>query len=95
VCEITTEFATVNVEAKAPDQARPLCWIYELKTVAVSVLFVQAGRFEHRADLWHPKSHASSKRFQIADFMYSRRATERGGQSNTAQQSAPGLIRPK
>lgn len=63
-------------------------WLYELKTAAVSVLFVQAGRFEHRADLWHPKSHTSSKRFQIADFMYSRRATERGGQSNTAQQSA-------
>jgi hypothetical protein len=48
-------------------------WLYEIDTVAVSVLFVQAGRFEHRIDLWHPKSHTSSKRFQIADFVYARR----------------------
>ena len=48
-------------------------WLYEIDTIAVSVLFVQAGRFEHRTDLWHPKSHTSSKHFQIADFMYLRR----------------------
>jgi hypothetical protein len=48
-------------------------WLYEIDKIAVSVLYVQAGRFEHRADLWHPKSHTSSKRFKIADFMYSRR----------------------
>lgn len=49
-------------------------WLYELDSIAVSVLFAQAGRWEHRPDLWHPKSHTSSKRFQIADFMYARRA---------------------
>jgi hypothetical protein len=51
-------------------------WLYELKSIAVSVLFVQAGRFEHRTDLWHPQSKTSSKRFQIADFMYARRAAK-------------------
>lgn len=56
-----------------PGQSVLAAWLYELDTIAVSVLFVQAGRFEHRRDLWHPDSHTSSKRFQIADFMYSRR----------------------
>jgi len=49
-------------------------WLYELDSIAVSVLFAQTGRWEHRADLWHPRSHTSSKRFQIADFKYARRA---------------------
>jgi hypothetical protein len=44
-----------------------------LDTIAVSVLYVQAGRFEHRRDIWHPRSRTSSERFQIADFMYSKR----------------------
>jgi hypothetical protein len=48
-------------------------WLYELDMIAVSVLYVQADKFEHRRDLWHPHSRTSSKRFQIADFMYSRR----------------------
>lgn len=48
-------------------------WLYELDTIAVSVLYVQAGKFEHRRDLWHPHSSMSRKRFQIADFMYSKR----------------------
>jgi hypothetical protein len=48
-------------------------WLYELDTIAISVLFAQADRWEHRADLWHPRSHTSSKRFQIADFRYMRR----------------------
>jgi hypothetical protein len=51
-------------------------WLYELNTIAVSVLFAEADRWEHRADLWHPKSHTSSKRIQIADFMYARRAAK-------------------
>jgi len=63
-------------------------WLYELKTIAVSVLFVQAGRFEHRTDLWHPKSHTSSKRFQIADFMYTRRAARNGVPKEGAAQHA-------
>lgn len=48
-------------------------WLYQLDTIAVSVLYVQAGRFEHRRDVWHPHSRSSAKRFQIADFMYSKR----------------------
>lgn len=61
-------------------------WLYELDSIAVSVLFVQAKRFEHRADLWDPKSHTSSKRFQIADFMYSRRAATNGDQKDAVAQ---------
>ena len=49
-------------------------WLYEIDTIAVSVLFAQAGRWEHRPDLWHPESKTNSKRFQIADFMYASRA---------------------
>ena len=45
----------------------------ELDTIAASVMYVQAGRFEHRPDLWHPRSQTSSKRFQIADFRYAKR----------------------
>jgi hypothetical protein len=48
-------------------------WLYELDTIAVNVVFVQVGRFEHRRDIWHPHSRTSAKRFQIADFMYSKR----------------------
>jgi hypothetical protein len=51
-------------------------WLYELDTIAISILFAQANRWEHRADLWHPHSHTSSRRFQIADFMYGRRIAE-------------------
>ena len=59
-------------------------WLYELDTIAVSVLYVQAGRFERRRDLWHPQSRTSSKRFQIADFMYSKRdETELAGELAT------------
>lgn len=48
-------------------------WLYELDTIAVSVLYIQAGKFEYRRDIWHPHSRTSSKRFQVADFMYSKR----------------------
>jgi hypothetical protein len=51
-------------------------WLYELDTIAISVLFAEAGRWGHRADLWHPRSQTSSKRFQVADFMYARRVAE-------------------
>jgi hypothetical protein len=57
-------------------------WLYELDSVAVSVLFAQAGRWEHRADLWHPQSRANSKRFQIADFMYTRRVAAESKRSS-------------
>lgn len=65
-------------------------WLYELNTIAVSVLFAEADRWEHRVDLWHPKSHTSSKRFQIADFMYARRAARDGGPADVeVQQASP------
>jgi hypothetical protein len=48
-------------------------WLYQLDTIAVSVIYAQAGRFEHRRDLWHPHSRTSRKHFQIADFMYAKR----------------------
>lgn len=53
-------------------------WLYELDTIGISVLFAQADRWEHRPDLWHPRSHTSSKRFQIADFMYAHRGAANG-----------------
>jgi hypothetical protein len=57
-----------------PGQSVLAAWLYELDTIAVNVMFVQAGRFEYRRDLWHPHSRTSAKRLQIADFMYSKRA---------------------
>jgi len=48
-------------------------WLYQLDTIAVSVLYVQASRFEHRVDVWHPDSRTNSKRFRVADFRYARR----------------------
>ncbi|MGY4177639.1 hypothetical protein ACVIHH_002930 [Bradyrhizobium sp. USDA 4518] len=48
-------------------------WLYKLDPIAVSVIYAQKGRFEHRRDLWHPHSRTSRKRFQIADFMYGKR----------------------
>jgi len=41
-------------------------WLYELDTIAVSVLFAQGGRWERRSDLWHPFT--GSNRFQIVGF---------------------------
>jgi hypothetical protein len=60
---------------------------YELDTIAVSVVYMQAGRFEHRRDLWHPHSRTSSKRFQIADFMYSKRTSEEAADPGPAPSS--------
>lgn len=48
-------------------------WLYQLDSIAISVVFAQAKKWEHRANFWHPQSQTSSKRFQIADFMYARR----------------------
>jgi len=47
-------------------------WLYELDTIAVSVLFAQTGRWEHPSHTWHPLT--GSNRFRIADFQYKRRA---------------------
>jgi hypothetical protein len=59
-------------------------WLYELDTIAVSVLFAQANRWEHRADLWNPCSRKSRKRFQIADFIYARRVAAESGRDPAA-----------
>src|SRR5262249_33616022 len=63
-------------------------WLYELDTIAVSVLFAQADRWEHCRDLWHPKSQTSSKHLLIADFMYSRRARKDGYANEAAEPPA-------
>lgn len=57
-------------------------WLYQLEPIAVSVLYVQAGKFEDRSDLWHPHSRTSAKRFLVADFMYARR-----GAAESSEQS--------
>jgi hypothetical protein len=48
-------------------------WLYQLDSVAVSVVSAQAGRWEHSDGVWHPNAPRNSKRFKIADFMYVRR----------------------
>jgi hypothetical protein len=69
-----------------PGQSVLGAWLYELGNIAVSVMYVQAGRFEHRNDLWHPRSPTSSKRLQIADFRYSKRdEAELTGSADGAQ----------
>jgi hypothetical protein len=52
-------------------------WLYQLDSVAISVVFAQAGRWEHSDGIWHPHAPTSSKRFKIADFMYEQRAAEK------------------
>jgi hypothetical protein len=47
-------------------------WLYELDTIAVSVMFAQAGRWTPSADNWHPLS--GSNRFRVVDFQYGKRA---------------------
>ena len=51
-------------------------WLYELDTIAVSVLFAQEGRWEPKVERWHPRSATSSKRFHISDLGYGRRAAK-------------------
>jgi hypothetical protein len=45
-------------------------WLYELDTIAVSVLFAQAGRWEPVPGVWKP---GGSNRITIADFQYKKR----------------------
>jgi hypothetical protein len=52
-------------------------WLYELDTVAVSVMFAQASRSEPTSDTWHPLT--GSNRFRIADFQYKKRAAKNAG----------------
>ena len=60
-------------------------WLYELKDVAVSVMFAQAGRFDPSPNTWHP--HSGVKRFRIADFQYKKRAARNADQKDGAAQS--------
>jgi hypothetical protein len=46
-------------------------WLYQLDTIAVSVMFAQAGRWEPLPGVWQP---GGSKRITIADFQYKKRA---------------------
>ncbi|MEY9607110.1 hypothetical protein ABIF74_011863 [Bradyrhizobium japonicum] len=72
-CDGTVGRSNLHYWKTDPGESVLAGWLYELDTIAVSVLYVQAGKFEHRRDLWHPHSRTSSKRFQIADFRYSKR----------------------
>lgn len=51
-------------------------WLYELGSIAVSVLFLQEGKWERRRDVWHPLT--GSNRLQIADFQYKKKAAAAG-----------------
>jgi hypothetical protein len=46
-------------------------WLYELDTIAVSVMFAQARRWAPSPDNWHPLG--GSKRFRFVDFQYRKR----------------------
>lgn len=72
-CDGTIGRSNLHCWKTDPGESVLAGWLYELDTIAVSVMYVQAGRFEHRRDIWHPHSRTSSKRFQIADFRYSNR----------------------
>jgi hypothetical protein len=72
-CDGTVGRSNLHCWKTNPGESVLAGWLYELDTIAVSVLYVQAGRFEHRRDIWHPNSRTSSRRLQIADFRYSRR----------------------
>jgi hypothetical protein len=56
-----------------PGKSVLAAWLYELDTIAMSVIYAQAGRFEQRRPVWHPRSRSNTKRFRIADFIYSKR----------------------
>jgi hypothetical protein len=66
-----------NLECWTTEQGSILAgWLYELKTIAVSVMFAQAGRWQPSPNTWHPLS--GSKRFRIVDFQYNKRAARDG-----------------
>jgi hypothetical protein len=64
-----------NLHCTIVDPGRSVlaAWLYELDTIAVSVIYVQHRRFEQRRAVWHPHSPTSRKRFKVGDFMYSKR----------------------
>jgi hypothetical protein len=87
-CDGTIGRSNLHLWTSEPRGSVLAAWLYQLDTIAVSVQFIQAGRFEHRPDLWHPNSHTSSKRFQITDFMYARRAAKEGEQNKETENQA-------
>lgn len=75
-----------NLHCWTTDPGRSVlaAWLYELDTIAISVLYAQHGKFEHRRDIWHPHSRTNAKRFKIADFMYSKRDAAELAEANVA-----------
>jgi hypothetical protein len=74
-----------NLECWTTDRGSVLAgWLYELRTIAVSVMFAQAGKWEPTPNNWHPL--ARSKRFRIVDFQYNRRAAKGGVDEDAAAQ---------
>src|SRR5690348_8782507 len=63
-CDGTVGRSNLHCWKTDPGESVVAGWLYELDTIAVSVLYVQKGKFEHRSDLWHPHSRTSSKRFK-------------------------------
>ncbi|WP_368507811.1 hypothetical protein [Bradyrhizobium lupini] len=59
-------------------------WLYQLDTIALSVIYARSGKFERRRDVWHPHPWTSRKRFQVAGFMYGKR-----DKAETVVQAAP------
>ena len=58
-------------------------WLYELDTIAVSVMFAQAGRWDRTPNAWHPLT-GSTRQFRVVDFQYKRRAAKNGDPKETA-----------
>jgi hypothetical protein len=75
----------INLECWTTEQGSVLAgWLYELKTIAVSVMFAQAGSWQPSPNTWHPLS--GSKRFRIVDFQYNKRAARDGDPKEAAAQ---------
>jgi hypothetical protein len=77
-CDGTIGRSNLHCWETEPGGSVLAAWLYELDSIAVSVMFAQAGRWEPRRDLWHPLT--GSNRFQIADFQYAKQANEEARQ---------------
>lgn len=51
-CDGTIGRSNLHCWKTDPGESVLAGWLYELDTIAVSVMYVQAGRFEHRRDIW-------------------------------------------
>lgn len=63
-----------------------VAWLYELDTIAVSVLFKQRDRWGPSPDEWHPIN--GSNRFRIADFQYRKRFSNEAFLAEALDQAA-------